>query len=157
GQRPRRRGGRAGTGAGRPYPTQPPGVALMLARLGIGQKLVALAALPMVAVLLTMTPFIVERAGDARLARATANATTTAPAGRVFIQDLQRERLLALAYLTSTQLDRTALVAQTATGSADLAHLRSRPSTAAVVQRADRSLSNLAAVRTLFIDRGVTA
>ena len=53
--------------------------------------------------------------------------------------------------------DRTALIAQTATASSDLAHLRTRASTAAVVQRAERSLSNLAAVRTLFIDRGITA
>jgi signal transduction histidine kinase len=128
----------------------------MLARLGIGQKLVALAALPMVAVLLTMTPFIVERVGDARLARATAEATSTARDVGAFIQDLQRERLLALAYLTSTQLDRTALVAQTATANADLAQLRTRARTMAVVQRAERSLSNLAAVRTLFLDRGIT-
>jgi signal transduction histidine kinase len=129
----------------------------MLSRLGIGQRLVALAALPMIAVLLTMTPFVVERAGDARLARATANATTTARDVGVFIQDLQRERLLALAYLTSAQLDRTALVTQTATVSADLAELGNRASTAAVVRRAERSLSDLAAVRTLFADRSITA
>ncbi len=129
----------------------------MLVRLGIGQKLVALAALPMVAVLLTMTPFLLERAGDARLARATAGATATARDVGVFIQDLQRERLLALAYLTSTQLDRTALVAQSATASADLAGLRTRPETATVVRRADRSLSNLAAVRSLFLTRSITA
>ncbi len=129
----------------------------MLARLGIRQKLTALAALPMVAVLLTMAPFIVERVQDAAQSRATATAAGNARDVAALIQDLQQERLLSLAFLTSQQLDRTAFVAQTATSTADAARLGSAPATAGIVNGADRSLTNLAAIRLLTIDRGITA
>jgi signal transduction histidine kinase len=84
----------------------------MLSRLDIGQKLSLLLLLPLVLVVLTVVPFTVERVDDARAAGATADAARLAGSVGELVGDLQQERLLGLAYLTSAAVDPAPVLGQ---------------------------------------------
>ncbi len=84
----------------------------MLSRLRITQRLSLLLMLPLAAVVLISVPFTVERVDDARAAAAIVNSAHNARAIGSVIQELQQERLLALAYLASPRVSRSAVVAQ---------------------------------------------
>jgi Tfp pilus assembly protein PilN len=84
----------------------------MLGRLRITQRLSLLLLLPLGSVVLLSVPFTVDRVDDARAAATIVESANNARAVDAVIQELQQERLLALAYLGSTRLSRSALVAQ---------------------------------------------
>jgi signal transduction histidine kinase len=128
----------------------------MLGRLGIRQKLSLLLLIPLAAVVVTMVPFTAERVDDARAAGGTARAGLAAREIGVLVQAIQQERLLALAYLASDRLDRSALVAQTQTAVDDAARLRVDPRTSVVMAAAARPLDSLAAARELILLRAIS-
>src|SRR5205814_3682626 len=115
----------------------------MLARLGIRQKLSLLLTLPLIAVLVTTLPFVAERIDDARAAAATARAAQAARDLGVLVQGLQQERLLALGFLATRQLDPSALVTQVQTVNDDAERLRDEPDTGPAIARADAALTAL--------------
>src|SRR4051794_13809465 len=96
----------------------------MLTRLKIGQKLNLLVVLPLIAVVITTVPLVLERVDAARASAATAQAARDARDVGGLIQDLQQERLLSLGYLATRQLDRGALVAQAQAVTDDTVRLR---------------------------------
>jgi hypothetical protein len=96
----------------------------MLARLKIRQKLNLLLILPLIAVVVTTVPFVVERIGRANASVATATAARSASDVAGLIQDLQRERLLAIGYLTTGQINRGVLLAAIESSTDDTARLR---------------------------------
>src|SRR5688572_1464989 len=95
-------GNRLSTWDGRSGPAS--GSPMMLARLGIRQKLSLLLAIPLTAVVLVLVPFTAERIDDARSARTTARTAEAARQIGALIQTLQQERLLALGYLSAENL-----------------------------------------------------
>jgi signal transduction histidine kinase len=115
----------------------------MLARLRIRQKLNLLLILPLIAVLTTTVPFVLERVDDARASAATAQAARAARGVGGLIQELQRERLLMLGYLTTGRLDRSTLVAQVETVTDDVARLRASASTGTELRTAAPALGAL--------------
>jgi signal transduction histidine kinase len=119
----------------------------MLGRLGVRQRLGVLLAIPLIAVVVVAVPLIADRVDNARAAGATATAATAAREVGALIQGLQQERLLALGYLTTATLDRSAFLARAQTSTDDAARLRLDPATAAAMQGAAGSLSALADVR----------
>jgi signal transduction histidine kinase len=125
----------------------------MLNRLGIRQKLALLLLVPLAAVLLTLVPFTAERVGDAQAAGATARSANAAREIGVLVQDLQQERLLALGFLTTTQLDRSALLARAETVIDEATRLRAEPGTSAVMARAGNQLAALASTRQRLVAR----
>src|SRR5262245_59288269 len=101
----------------------------MLGRLGIRQKLSLLLAIPLAIVVVLMVPFVAERVDDARSAATTARIAVGAREVGSLIQALQQERLLALGYLESRSLERSAFVAQSQTAADEAAQLRNDPIT----------------------------
>src|SRR5690349_5624395 len=98
------------TSAGRS--ARSPGVAAMLSRLGIRQKLALLLVIPLLAVAAVLVPFTAERVNEARSADITARTADVARRVGALIQALQQERLLSLGYLATSTLDQSALLAQ---------------------------------------------
>src|SRR5512142_567077 len=87
---------------------------MMLARLNVRQKLTLLLLLPFIAVLLTSIPFAVEQVNQAVAAGATVGVASQARTVGVLVQNLQEERLLALAFLASDETEQDAYVSRTA-------------------------------------------
>src|SRR5690606_9207175 len=129
----------------------------MLARLGIRQKLALLLAIPLVALLLVMAPFTADRIGDARSAQTTARIALAAREIGALIQALQHERVLAMGYLSSPNLDRSALVAQGESASDTAALLAADPLTADVMARAADELAALVPLRQRVVERTAAA
>jgi signal transduction histidine kinase len=129
----------------------------MLSRLGIRQKLALLLAIPLVAVVLVMAAYAVEQVDDARAAQATARTALAAREIGGLIQALQQERLLAMGYLASPELDRAALVGQSETVRDTAARLAADELTAPSMAMAARQLEVLEAVRDDLITRTVRA
>jgi hypothetical protein len=92
----------------------------MLDRLGVQQKLSLLLALPLAALVLTGVPFAVGRIDNVIAASTTADAARETRQVATLVEDLQQERLLALAMMASPDTDRRAYAASTA-ASADSA------------------------------------
>ncbi|MET7424495.1 nitrate- and nitrite sensing domain-containing protein [Dactylosporangium sp. NPDC005555] len=84
----------------------------MLDDLGIRQKLSLLLVLPLSVVVCTIVPFTVERVDDARAAAVTARSARQARQVGGLAQDLQQERVVALAYLVLPATDRSAVLAR---------------------------------------------
>ncbi|HLT12161.1 MAG TPA: nitrate- and nitrite sensing domain-containing protein, partial [Micromonosporaceae bacterium] len=129
----------------------------MLARLGIRQKLALLLTIPLAALLLVMAPFTAERIRDAQSAQATSRIALAAREVGALIQALQHERLLAMGYLSSPNLDRSALVAQSELASDTAARLAADPLTADVMARAENELTALVGLRQFVVSRAVGA
>jgi len=127
----------------------------MLARLGIRRKLALLLAIPLVAVVLVLVPFTAERVRDAASSGTTARVAEAARLVGSLIQTLQQERLLALGYLSNTNLDRSALGAQTQTAVDDTDRLLSDPLTTETMRRALPALDALDAIRDGVVLRAV--
>src|SRR4051812_42741550 len=108
----------------------------MLGRLGVRHRLGILLAIPLIAVVVVAVPLSVDRVNNARAAGATATAATAAREVGALVQGLQQERLLALGYLTTATLDRSAFLARAQTSTDDAARLRHDPSTASTMQAA---------------------
>jgi signal transduction histidine kinase len=125
----------------------------MLARFRIRQKLALLIAVPLLAVVVVMVPYVAERVGEARAAGTTARTADAAREIGSLIQALQRERLLALAYLSAPNLNRSALIAQSQTAIDDAARLRGDPALADAMARAVPALDSLATTRTDVLAR----
>ncbi len=85
----------------------------MLGRLRITQRLSLLLMLPLTAVVLISVPFAVERANAARATASIVDSARNARAVGTVIKELEQERLLALGYLASARLIRSAFVVQT--------------------------------------------
>ena len=96
-------------------------VPTMLAKLNVRRKLTLLLMLPFFAVFMTGVPFVLGQVNTAVAAGATVDVAEQARLVGVLVQDLQEERLLALAYLSTTQVDQTAYVTRAAS-SIDSAH-----------------------------------
>jgi signal transduction histidine kinase len=128
----------------------------VLSRLRIRQKLSLLLMIPLAAVVVTLVPFTAERIDDARTASATATTATAAREVGALIENLQQERLLAMGYLTTPTMDRSALLAEAQLGIDNLAALRRTPSTRALLERAGAPVSNLDAVRIRVLSRTIT-
>jgi signal transduction histidine kinase len=77
----------------------------LLGRLRIRSKLNLLLGLPLVAVLLVATPFVITQASNAQSAGQTADAAGNARELGGLVWELQRERLLTAAYLASPRAD----------------------------------------------------
>jgi signal transduction histidine kinase len=129
----------------------------MLTRLGIRQKLGLLLAIPLVAVVLVLVPFMLERIDDARSAGTTATTASAARQIGGLLESLQQERLLTVGYLSVPALDRSTLVAQSQTAIDDASRLRADPSTADVLAAAGPALGYLASLRQAVLDRAVSA
>jgi signal transduction histidine kinase len=130
---------------------------MLLARLGIRQKLALLLSIPLIAVVVVLVPFTAERVTEAAAADVTARTAETARRIGSLIQTLQQERLLALGYLSAPNLDRSALVSQTQTAIDDAERLLTDPTTAATMRRAQPALDALADVREAVTARRIGA
>jgi signal transduction histidine kinase len=84
----------------------------LLGRLGIRGKLNLLLLLPLAAVLLVSTPFVVVQANSAASAGSTADSARYAREVGGLVWELQRERLLTAAYLASPRSDSQAMERQ---------------------------------------------
>lgn len=85
---------------------------MLLDRLLVRDKLNLLVVLPLTAVVLTAVPFVAERVDDARDASAAAGAALDARRIGGLIQELQRERLVSVAYLATPATRRGVVVSQ---------------------------------------------
>ena len=119
----------------------------MLDRIGIRRKLALLLVIPVLAVLATMAPLIWDRVSEARSAGATARAGEAARDVGELIQDLQLERLLAMGFLTTPQMDRSALASQIETAVEEAATLAAARDTASTMRAAAPALAALASIR----------
>jgi signal transduction histidine kinase len=128
----------------------------MLSRLSIRQKLGVLLVIPLTAVAAVLVPFTAERIDDARSAGVTANTADMARRVGALIQALQRERLVALGYLSTPTLDRSALLLQSQEAQNDEAQLRSDPAAAPVLSVAQPQLSALDTTRAAVLDRQIS-
>ncbi len=128
----------------------------LLARLGIRQKLSLLLIIPLAAVVLLMVPFTAERVDGVRAADVTANAAQAARAVDELVEALQRERLLVIGFLSSSDFDRTAVVAQRQTAADRTARLRDDPVTAPALAHAREQLAAVDQVRAAVLSRGTT-
>lgn len=131
----------------------------MLGRLRITERLSLLLMLPMAAVVLISVPFVVDRVDAARGAGAVSNSAREARAVGAVVQELQQERLLALAYLGSTRLDRAALVSQAQQVTDRAAELRTalEPRPGGALATALDRLTTLTAVRRSVLRRAARA
>lgn len=127
----------------------------MLARLGIRQKLVILLAIPLLAVIATAVPYVLDRVNTARSARDTADLANAAREVGALVQNLQQERLLALGLLCTTTLDRSAYVARVATSADDAVRLSDAPGTRDIMASAAGALDVLRGVREQVLDRSI--
>src|SRR5687768_16188615 len=84
----------------------------MLTRLSVRQKLSLLLTLPLTAVVLVVVPFAVERVDGSRAADAAIRTVGLAGQITTLAQEVQRERLLALAYGGSMAVDQSELLLQ---------------------------------------------
>ncbi|MEV0133250.1 nitrate- and nitrite sensing domain-containing protein [Dactylosporangium sp. NPDC050688] len=84
----------------------------MLSNLGVRQKLNLLLLLPLLALVCTVVPFTVERVDDARAAEVTAGAARLTRNVGGLVQEVQQERVVALAYLVLGSTDRSVLLTQ---------------------------------------------
>ncbi|MET0236899.1 MAG: nitrate- and nitrite sensing domain-containing protein [Kibdelosporangium sp.] len=84
----------------------------LLGRLGIRGKLNLLLLLPLTAVLLVATPFVVVQANSAASADSTADSARSARAVGGLVWELQRERLLTAVFLASPRGDSQAMERQ---------------------------------------------
>jgi signal transduction histidine kinase len=134
-----------------------PGSGTVLSRLRIRQKLSLLLMIPLTAVIVTLVPFTAERIDDARSAGATARIARAAREVGTLIQNLQQERILALGFLTTPTLERSALLAQAQLAIDDVARLRGQPDTRALMQQADPRINALTPVRTRVLSRSITS
>jgi signal transduction histidine kinase len=125
----------------------------MLDRIGIRRKLALLLVIPVMAVLATMAPLIWDRVSEARSAGATARAGEAARDIGVLIQDLQLERLLSMGFLTTPQMDRSALATQVETAVDEAARLTAAGGTASVMRAAAPALAALSGIRDRVISR----
>jgi signal transduction histidine kinase len=125
----------------------------MFDRISIRRKLALLLVIPVVAVLVTMAPLIGARVGAARSADATARAGKAARDVGVLIQDLQLERLLAMGFLTTPRMDRSALATQVETATDDADRLTAADDTASIMRVAAPALAALNGIRNRVIDR----
>jgi signal transduction histidine kinase len=124
----------------------------MLARLRIRQKLNLLLVLPLIAVIITTVPIVLERIDAAGAAAATARAAADAREVGGLIQDLQQERLLALGFLATGQVDPGTLVAQVQAVTDDAARLSAAAGTRGELDAASGPLSALEDVRRRTLD-----
>jgi signal transduction histidine kinase len=86
----------------------------LLGRLGIRGKLNLLLLLPLAAVLLVATPFVIVQANAAASAGSTADSARNARELGGLVWELQRERLLTVGYLASPRGDSSAMERQQA-------------------------------------------
>jgi signal transduction histidine kinase len=129
----------------------------MLNRLLIRDRLNLLVLLPLSAVLVMTVPFVVDRVRDARKASTTAAVVTTARQLGGLIQELERERLLSVAYLTSPDTRRNPLVSQAETVDDETAGVRLAAQVeSADLQRALAALANLDGLRGRVLRRAVS-
>lgn len=84
----------------------------MLRNLRITQRLGLLLLIAVAAMTAASVPGVVERVDDARAAQAVQHSAERVHTTAVAVAELQRERLLALAYVLSDRVGRTALVSQ---------------------------------------------
>jgi len=129
----------------------------VLSRLRIRQKLSLLLMIPLAAVIVTLVPFTAERIDDARSAGATARTARAAREIGALIQNLQQERLLALGFLTTPALERSALLAQAQLAIDDVARLRAQPDTRALMEQAGPPIDALTSVRTRVLGRSISS
>ena len=129
----------------------------MLSRLRIRQKLSLLLMIPLTAVIVTLVPFTAERIDDARSAGATARTARAAREIGALIQNLQQERLLALGFLTTPALERSALLAQAQLAIDDVARLRNQPDTRVLMEQAGPPIDALSSVRTRVLGRSISS
>jgi signal transduction histidine kinase len=127
----------------------------MLARLGIRGKLVLLLVVPLAGVLFAMVGLIGGQVRGAREAAITANAALGARAVSELLQSLQQERLLAMAYLSTSDIDRAAVVAQEETTVDVAERLGSDPDAAVAITRSAGPLSSLNSLRARVLSRTV--
>src|SRR5262249_13205680 len=132
-------------------------VGAMLSRLGIRQKLGVLLVIPLLAVAAVLVPFTAERVNDARSAGVTASTADAARRVGALIQALQQERLLALGYLSTSTLDRNALLSQSQEARNDQANLQGDLVTGSVLAATARQLGALDQVRAAVLDRDISA
>src|SRR5689334_7244825 len=78
---------------------------MILGKLGIRGKLNLLLLLPLIAVLVVATPFVLNQADNAKAASTTAGVAGNARSLGALIWELQRERLLTAGFLASPSLD----------------------------------------------------
>jgi signal transduction histidine kinase len=129
----------------------------MLDRLSVQQKLSLLLTLPLAAVALLSVPFVVGRLDDAIAASATVDATRDARDVAALLEDLQQERLLALATLAGPAVDQgtfvslSAATADRAQGIAD----RSRGAQRARLRAAITAVDSLDTVRRSVLTRTI--
>jgi signal transduction histidine kinase len=129
----------------------------MLSRLSIRQKLGVLLVIPLLAVAAVLVPFTAERVNDARSAGVTAQTADIARRVGALIQALQQERLLALGYLSTSTLDRSALLSQSQEARNDQADLSADPETGPVLAATAKQLDALNQVRAAVLDRTISA
>lgn len=110
----------------------------MLNDLGIRQKLSVLLTVPLFAVVCTTVPLTVERTDDARAAAAAARLAEAARDVGGLVQDLQRERAVALAFLVLPATDRSAVVTGQRAVDDDVARIRGGGVDAGVALALDR-------------------
>ena len=84
----------------------------MLNNLGVRQRLNLLLLLPLLALVCTVVPFTVERVDDARAAEVTAGAARLTRHVSGLVQEVQQERVVALAFLVLGSTDRSMLLTQ---------------------------------------------
>ncbi|MFD0584832.1 sensor histidine kinase [Dactylosporangium darangshiense] len=84
----------------------------MLNNLRITQRLTLLVALSLGVMVMASVPLVVDRVDGARAAAVVVRSASDARLVGAVIEDLQRERLLALGYVASERVSRDALVAQ---------------------------------------------
>jgi signal transduction histidine kinase len=80
--------------------------------LAVGQKLGLLLTIALVALGFTLIPFTVDRLDEARAARTTSTTAQTARDVGRLVQEVQQEQLLALSFLLSPAVQRTAVLEQ---------------------------------------------
>ncbi|HEV2089079.1 MAG TPA: nitrate- and nitrite sensing domain-containing protein, partial [Cryptosporangiaceae bacterium] len=84
---------------------------MILSRLLVRERLALLVALPLAALLVMTTPFVADQVTQARAATDTAAQVQASRAASRLVQELQRERLLSIAYLVGSG-ERSALAVQ---------------------------------------------
>ncbi len=130
-----------------------------LSSFSVRQKLTLLLFVPLGVMIFMAVPFIAERTSVARAASATAIAASTAGEVSAVVQDVQRERLLALGYLVASPASRTALISAGQDVRDRTADLRTRlgPRMNAELGEALTTLDGLSALRERVLGRVVPA
>ena len=130
----------------------------MLTSLRITQRLGLLVMLPLGALVVTSLPATVERADQARAAASILHAATSAQAIDLLIGDLQRERLLALSFVSTTRARRASLITQAGVTAAQVTQARERIGAAGTeLGAALDATDGLAEVRRRVLVRSIAA